>query len=192
MSAEIPGGAARRGPSRSPRDLRPRPRRRRRRSPPTPARARRAREAGARSCAEADPRCRRPPDRLDQAVVAAAAADRALGADRLVLELERGARVVVEPANEGRLELVPDADGVEDVAYLLEVLSALVAEALADLRRIGEERLHLFALHVEDAERRRAALGARLFVELGVARRARPRASRCTRAGNFGSPIELR
>ena len=46
-----------------------------------------------------------PPICLDQAVVAAAAADRVLRADRLVHELEGRARVVVEPAHERRHEL---------------------------------------------------------------------------------------
>ena len=43
---------------------------------------------------------------LDQPVVAAASADRVLRADRLVLELEGRARVVVEPAHERRREPV--------------------------------------------------------------------------------------
>src|SRR5262249_32275943 len=50
--------------------------------------------------AEADPRRRLAAELLDQAVVAPAAADRALCADRLVDELERRPRVVVEPADE--------------------------------------------------------------------------------------------
>jgi hypothetical protein len=52
--------------------------------------------------AEADARRGLAAELLDQAVVAAAAADRALRADRLVDELERGARVVVEAAHERR------------------------------------------------------------------------------------------
>ena len=120
------------------------------------------------SCTEADSRRRRPADRLDQPVVAPAAADRALRADRLVPELERRARVVVEAPDERRLELVTDAGRVEERPDLLEVRPALVAEALADRWCLGQERLNLLALHVEDTQRRRSALGARLFVEVGV------------------------
>ena len=50
---------------------------------------------------------RRAAERLDQAVVAPAAADRRrLRVEALGLELEHGARVVVEPADEGAVELV--------------------------------------------------------------------------------------
>src|SRR5919199_4754909 len=114
---------------------------------------------------EADPGRGRPADLLDEVVVAAAAADRALRADRLVHELECRARVVVEPAHERRCELVADAVGVEVAAYGVEVLAAGVAERLADLWRVGERRLHPRVLDVEDTERRRRALLARLGVE---------------------------
>src|SRR5207253_5561900 len=85
--------------------------------------------------AETDPRCGRAADLLDQPVVASAAADRVLGADRLVLEFERRARVVVEPPHERRDELVRNAVGIEEAPHLCEVLTAPVAERLADLRR---------------------------------------------------------
>ena len=103
---------------------------------------------------------------LDDVVVAAAAADRALGSDRLVHELEGRARVVVEPAHERRLELVADAVRVEVAAHGVEVLAARVAQRLADLGRVGERRLHVRVLHVEDTQRRRRSLLARLGVQL--------------------------
>src|SRR4029453_12765491 len=109
-----------------------------------------------------------PPGPLDQAVVAAAAADSALRADCRVAELEGRAGVVVEAAHERRLELVRDADGVEQAAALGEVDSALLAERVADLRRIREQLLHPLALHVEHSEGRRRALRAGLLVELGL------------------------
>ena len=68
--------------------------------------------------AEADARRRRPADLLDEPVVAAAAADRVLRADRLVLELERRPRVVVEAADERRGQLVADAVGIEVLAHV--------------------------------------------------------------------------
>src|SRR5204862_2201922 len=91
--------------------------------------------------AEADSGGRRAADLLDEPVVAAAAADRVLRADRLVLELEGRARVVVEPAHERRHELVADAERVEVLAHPREMFSALVAERVADLRRLREHRL---------------------------------------------------
>ena len=118
--------------------------------------------------AEADARRRRPADRLDQAVVAAAAADRVLRADRRVLELEGRPRVVVEAAYEGRRELVGDAHRVQVLANGREVLTAGVAQRLADRRRAAEKLLHALVLHVEDAQRRGRALRARLGVELGL------------------------
>ena len=45
------------------------------------------------------------------------------------------------------------------------MLPAGVAQGFADLRRVGQGRLHLFALHVEDAQRRRRPLLPRLVVE---------------------------
>ena len=51
---------------------------------------------------EAHARRGRPAERLDQPVVAPAAAERALRAERAVVHLERGARVVVEPAHQRR------------------------------------------------------------------------------------------
>ena len=56
----------------------------------------------------ADRRRRRPAELLDQAVVAAAAADLRLGAERVADEGEDRARVVVEAADQGRVDLVGD------------------------------------------------------------------------------------
>ena len=87
---------------------------------------------------EADPEAdagRRPAaEQLDQAVVAAAAAERlllALAAGDV--ELERGPGVVVEAADEPRLQPVRDAERVEVRADGREVLGAGVAQAVGDL-----------------------------------------------------------
>src|SRR3712207_9418588 len=55
-------------------------------------------------------RCRLAAELLDQAVVAPAAADAALGAQRVRGELEHRARVVVEAADERRVDLVGHLD----------------------------------------------------------------------------------
>ncbi len=62
---------------------------------------------------EADAGGGRPAQGLDQAVVAAAAADGALGPQVVAGELEDGHRVVVEAAHEGRVLLVGDPQPVE-------------------------------------------------------------------------------
>ena len=116
---------------------------------------------------EADARRRRPAQRLDEAVVAAAATERVLRrVERAAGELERGAQVVVEAAHEPGLDDVRDAEGVEAVAHGGEVLGRLLAPEVGDLRRGGDQRGVLRALGVEDAQRvalqRRPALGAEL------------------------------
>ena len=55
-------------------------------------------------------------------------------------------------------------------AHLLEVLLALVAERLSDLRSVLQCRAHLLVLHVEDAERARGALLLRIVVEHALVR----------------------
>jgi hypothetical protein len=103
--------------------------------------------------AEADAGRRRPPDRLDEPVVATAAADDALRADGSVLELERGARVVVEPADESRCEVVLDAECVQVFPDAREVVAARVAQRVADLGRIREDGVDALGLDVEDSQR---------------------------------------
>ena len=122
--------------------------------------------------AEAERGRRRPADLLDQAVVAAAAADRRLRAVLRADELEGRARVVVEPAHEGRDELVGDAVRVEVAANRGEVLAALVAERLADRGRLREHLPHVRRLGgevVERAQRIAARLVASLLVEVALA-----------------------
>src|SRR3954452_18280458 len=65
---------------------------------------------------------RRPVELLDQAVVAPATADPGLRPQPFAFELEDGARVVVQPANQGRVDLVGDAVAVEQLADRVEVL----------------------------------------------------------------------
>ena len=74
--------------------------------------------------AEADARRSRPADRLHQAVVAAAAADRRIHVFVRPDELERGSRVVVEPAHERWFEDVLDSVRVEVAPHGIEVLAA--------------------------------------------------------------------
>ena len=70
-------------------------------------------------------RSRRAAQLLDQAVVAAAAAERRLRPQALGLELEHRARVVVEPAHERGIDLVGHPGLVEQRPHLGEVLRVL-------------------------------------------------------------------
>src|SRR6184192_3413355 len=115
--------------------------------------------------AEADTRRRRAADLLREVVVATPTRDRALRAVLRPLELPGRARVVVEAAHERRRQLVRDAVGVEIAPNGVEVLPAGFAERFADLGRIDEGGLDSLALDVEDAQRRRGPLLARLVVE---------------------------
>ena len=117
---------------------------------------------------DSDRRRRRAADLLDQVVVATAAGQRELRAERIGHELERRARVVVEPADEGRHEPVLDPVGVQVAADRVEVRLALVAQRLADLRSLRERALDLLRLLgqvVEHAQRARLALRERVLVE---------------------------
>ena len=105
---------------------------------------------------------------LGEVVVPPTAADRRLGADRLVDELERRPRVVVETADERRHEAVGDAERVEIAAHRLEVLLTGGAQRLADRRRIGEQRRERLVLRVEHPQRRGRSLLARLVVEVAL------------------------
>ncbi len=91
---------------------------------------------------------------LDQTVVATAAADPVLrGVERLTRELERGARVVVEPAHQPRVDLVRDPEPVESVLHRLEVRARVLAQAFGDLRRVLDDVLPVGVLRVEHPQR---------------------------------------
>ena len=80
---------------------------------------------------------RRSVELLDQAVVATAAADTGLSAERVAGELEHGPRVVVQAADQRRIELVADAGVVEQRPDLREVLGVLGREAVEQLRCVA-------------------------------------------------------
>ena len=77
----------------------------------------------------------RPAELLDQAVVAAAAADLRLRAERVADEREDRPRVVVEAADQGRVELVVDPGRVEQRPDLGEVLGVLARRGASSDRR---------------------------------------------------------
>ena len=78
------------------------------------------------------PRCRRrsAAQLLDQAVVAAAAADTRLGAEGVGRELEHGPRVVVQAPDQRRVELVCQPGVVEQLSHPGEVLGVLRLETI--------------------------------------------------------------
>ena len=69
------------------------------------------------------------------------------------IELEDGARVVVEAAHEVRVQPVLDARGVEHAPHQHPCRGALLAQVVGDARRFGLERLALRHLAVEQAQR---------------------------------------
>src|SRR5439155_10496043 len=81
------------------------------------------------------------------------------------LELERRARVVVEPAYERRVDHVGDAVRVEVSPHLFEVQSAGLTERLTDLRGLGEGIANSGTLDVEDLKRAGLPLVACVLVE---------------------------
>ena len=119
---------------------------------------------------EADARRRRPAERLDQPVVAAAAAERVLGAvERAAGVLERRAQVVVEAAHQPRLDAVRDAERVEPGADGVEVGCRALSLQKSAIRGAAAIRSRvLAALGVEHAQR---VAGQRLPALLAAARR---------------------
>ena len=101
----------------------------------------------------ADRRRRRAAELLDQAVVAAAAADLRLGAEPVADEGEDRPRVVVEAADQGRVDRVGDAGRVEQRPHLGEVLGVLALEPLDDRRRARHHRPRPLVVGVEGAQR---------------------------------------
>ena len=93
------------------------------------------------------------PDRLGEAVVAAAGAQRRLCPQGVGLQFENGPRVVVEAADEERVLDVGDAEAVEERLDLGVMLGGRPAHEVGEARGVGQERLLGRVLRVEDAER---------------------------------------
>src|SRR2546430_2328889 len=104
-----------------------------------------------------------PPLGFGEAVISPARSQRILLPGRAAgIELEHGARVVVETADQIRVELVLDGCGIEQPAHRGPVLRAFVAEVVDDLRRTVLEGLLLWHFGVEEPQR--IALQAQLRV----------------------------
>ena len=129
----------------------------------------------------------RPADLLDQPVVAAAAADAGLRAERVGRELEHRARVVVEPAHERarrpRRRWPTPSSSARD---RLEVLAVVVVEAVQQPRRAGHHAPRAGVVGVERAQR------VEVDPRDDLGRRARPRARAGTPAAPRGSRAACR
>ena len=100
-------------------------------------------------------------DLLHEAIVAAAAADAALGAETVGVELERRARVVVEAAHEPEVQTRLQAGGAHKLEHRVEVLAAVRAQVVDDARRLVQHGAARLDLAVERAQRiERDALAA--------------------------------
>src|SRR5262245_5369300 len=104
-------------------------------------------------CGEAEAGDARAADLLDEAVVAPAADEGVLGAERPGDDLEDGALVVVEPPHEPRVDDVRDAVGIEAPPHRVEVRGALLRQMVDHARRPLETLPVGLDLAVEDAER---------------------------------------
>ena len=124
---------------------------------------------------------------LHQPVVAAAAQHAVLRAQLAAHHLERGARVVVEAAHQPVAQPIGDAQQLQLAPHLREVVAALGAEVVGDLRQRLDDRLVLGHLAVEHAQR--VGLGAPLAVG---AQPARLRAQRRAQRLHVGRPAVAR
>ena len=80
---------------------------------------------------EADGRGRLSAQLRNQAVVAAARANRILRAERIGDPLEHGPRIIVQPAHQPRIDLIGNAHGLEGGAQRREVLPRLLVQVIA-------------------------------------------------------------
>ena len=89
----------------------------------------------------------------DQAVVTTARAHGILRTERVGDPLEHGARVVVETADQPRVDCVRNADRIEQSAKAFEVRTRRLVEIVGEQWSTGDQRLHCRVLAVEDAQR---------------------------------------
>ena len=115
--------------------------------------------------AEADAGRGRPAERLHQPVVAAAAPDRALGAEAVARELEDGHRVVVEAAHERRVLLVRDPQPVQRPEHGRAVCLGGRRQVVEQRRRPAHDLGDARVLGVEQAQRVVAHARAGVLVE---------------------------
>src|SRR5207342_2160898 len=92
-------------------------------------------------------------EQLDQAVIPPPATDGLLLALATGhVELEGGPGVIVEAADQTRLEAVADCERVEVLPDGGEMLGARVAQSIGDLRRRGIEGGHRRVVRIEQAQ----------------------------------------
>ena len=101
----------------------------------------------------ADRRRVRAAERFDQAVIAAAGDHRALRAEPVGDEFERGVAVIIEAAHQARRALPGDAGRVQPGGDLAEEIRGLGGQEIVDRRRAVDDRPVLVRLAVEDAQR---------------------------------------
>src|SRR4051812_39939182 len=113
----------------------------------------------------------RAAEELHVAVIATTSADGVLRAETRRGDLKRGARVIVEPADEAPVLLILDAAQIELAFEGGVVRLAFIAEVFGDARKFLDVRLLGFELGVEDAQRvgvdAALRVGAELVFDLG-------------------------
>ncbi len=119
---------------------------------------------------EAHARHVRTAQRPHEAVVAAAAADRALRTEHARDDFKDGSSVVVEPAHDLRIYDVRDAGGIEKREQRGEMLAARVAKYRLERRRGFDERHVARILTIQHAQRIAFQPPLRILAQLGCVR----------------------
>ena len=117
---------------------------------------------------EANTRRGRTAEHLREAVVAPAAEQRVLRAQRAAGDLKRRARVVVEPADQTRSDLVGNPALLELRKHAVEVLPALGTQMVEDARELGDDGLVGFHLAVKHAQRVRLRAALAVHAHRGL------------------------
>ena len=102
---------------------------------------------------EADTRRGRAAQLLHEAVVAPPAAHRVLRSEALARHLEDGEAVVVEAADEPRVDLIRDARALDEPAYALQMRPAVIVPEFIYPRRARDDLLVVRVLAVQKAKR---------------------------------------
>ena len=102
----------------------------------------------------------------NQAVIAAAGANRALGAQLIGDPFEHGQVVVVEPAHQARIDARMNARILENGLHAFEMLERVLAQIVHQLGRGLDQRLHVRILGVEDAQRIAVQATLRIGIQL--------------------------
>ena len=112
--------------------------------------------------------------------------------ERIGGPFEHRARVVIQPADQARLDMILDAGASQVSAQRLEMLPRFGIERLEQQRGAGDDALHVRILAVENAQRIAVQAPLAVLIELPLReRRNRRSAARDRRRATAGVPSEF-